>query len=421
MPVHEGHTPEECSENYLAGALDRLEVEEEMRHLLRAPYREVALELPLRRDDGSLGVFHGYRVQHDNARGPFKGGLRFHPDMDLGHARGLAAVMSWKTAVVDVPFGGGKGGIDCDPKQLSAGELETLTKRFVSRLGPLLGPDVDIPAPDVGTGPREMAWVYEAYSKANREDAPGVVTGKPLQLGGSPGRTEATGRGVAMICGWAAPSVGGFDLEGATVALQGFGNVGGHLARFLAERGARVVAVTDAGGGLHDPEGLDVETLFGEMHGGDPLATVADSRLDAASIDNPGLLSLDVDVLIPAALEGAIHGDNVNEVSARLVMEAANLPTTCDADRVLEERGIPVVPDILANAGGVTVSYLEWVQNRQRYRWSEERVNGELESIMRGAWKAVHGRAEREGVSHRLAAYLVAVERVMEATRLRGF
>lgn len=418
--MHGKHNPRECSENFLSGALDFLQVEQELRYLLRGPYREVALELPLRRDDGSLSVFKGYRVQHDHGRGPFKGGFRFHPQMDMDHSRGLASVMTWKTAVVDIPMGGAKGGIDCDPGELSRAELETLTKRFVQKLGPLLGPDVDIPAPDVGTGPREMAWIYAGYARTHEVDAPGVVTGKPLELGGSLGRTEATGRGVAMVTEWACEAEG-IDPDGATVAIQGFGNVGSHLARFLTDRRAKVVAVSDVGGGIHRGDGLDVETLFRQMNVEGSIDTVVDSDVPHEPVSNEELLALDVDVLIPAALEGVIHGDNVDDISADLVVEAANLPTTCDADRALAERGVPVVPDILANAGGVTVSYLEWVQNRQRYQWAEERVNDELRDFMEEAWSEVAERAAGEDVPYRRAAYTIAVERVQSATRLRGF
>ena len=417
--MHGEHTPKECSENFLAGALDHLGLGEEVRHLLHGPDREVVLELPLRRDGGELAVYHGYRVQHDNNRGPFKGGLRFHPEMDADHARGLATVMTWKTAVVGIPMGGAKGGIDCNPRELSEGELERLTKRFVQKMGPLLGPDLDIPAPDVGTGPREMAWIYAAYAATHEADEPGVVTGKPVEVGGSKGRTAATGRGVAMVTEWACEAEG-IGLEDASVAIQGFGNVGSYLAKFLDEMGARVVAVSDVKGGIHQGEGLDVPTLFRQKREGE-IRSVVESDVAHEDLTNEELMALDVDVLVPAALEGAIHEDNVDDVRASLVMEAANLPTTCEADRILEERGIPVVPDILANAGGVTVSYLEWVQNRQRYSWEEERVNEELRDIMRKAWDAVSGRVREEEISYRIAAYLVAVERVRDATRLRGF
>ena len=418
--MHDGeHTPRECSESFLTRALDHLDLDDEVRHLLRGPDREVVLELPIRRDDGELAVFHGFRVQHDNNRGPFKGGLRYHPEMDTDHARGLATVMTWKTAVVGIPMGGAKGGIDCNPRELSEGELETLTKRFVEKMGPLFGPDLDIPAPDVGTGPREMAWIYSAYGSMHEGDAPGVVTGKPIEVGGSKGRTAATGRGVAMVTDWACEAEG-IGLEGATVAIQGFGNVGSYLAKFLDEMGAKVVATSDVKGGIHHADGLDVPTLFRQKQEGE-VDSVVESDVPHEDVTNDELMALDVDVLVPAALEHAIDMDNVDDVSAKMVMEAANLPVTCDADLRLEERGIPVVPDILANAGGVTVSYLEWVQNRQRYAWEEARVNEELHDIMRKAWETVSARARDEGISYRLASYLVAVERVRDATRLRGF
>lgn len=417
------HDPLECAQAFLGEALRRIGADEEQRELLSGSHREIKVELPIRRDDGELAVFSGFRVQHDHARGPFKGGLRYHPSVDLDHARGLASVMTWKTALVDVPFGGAKGGIACDTHELSSQELEVLTKRFVDRMEVVLGPNRDIPAPDVGTGPREMAWIVEQYSKSNGYE-PGVVTGKPIQLGGSPGRTEATGRGVAMVTEWACEAHG-IDVEGASVAIQGFGNVGSHAARFLAERGADVVAVSDARGGVHREGGIDVASLLRqkwevERQEG-TYAALQEFELQAGSITNDELLTLDVDVLIPAAIEGVLNGSNADEIDADLIVEAANLPTDCHAARVLEERGIPVVPDILANAGGVTVSYLEWVQNRKRYRWAEERVNDELEGFLRRAWDDVHAAAEEDGVSYRLAAYRIAAARVMEATRLRGF
>lgn len=413
------HSPRECSETFLTAALDHLGVEQEERQLLRGPFREIAVELPLRGDDGDISVFRGYRVQHDNARGPFKGGLRFHPDMDADHASGLAATMTWKTAVVGIPMGGAKGGIDCDPGSLSRAELETLTKRFVRKLGPLLGPDLDIPAPDVGTGQREMAWIYSAFAQFHEADAPGVVTGKPLEVGGSRGRTAATGRGVAMVTEWACEAEG-VDVDDATVAIQGFGNVGSYLARFLDQRGADVVAVSDSGGCIHRDGGLDVDTLFRAKNGG-RISSVTETGVDHTDWTNDQLVASDVDVLVPAALEGAVHGGNVDDVRADVLVEAANLPVTCDAHRELVDGGVTVIPDILANAGGVTVSYLEWVQNRQRYRWSEDRVNRELRSFMRDAWDAVRERAEEESVPYRRAAYLTAVDRVRSATRLRGF
>lgn len=409
----------ECSETFLSAALRRLDATPEQAGLLKGPYREISVELPLRSDDGELVVHQGYRVQHDNSRGPFKGGLRFHPHMDLDHARGLASVMTWKTAVVDVPFGGAKGGIDCDHHALTARELETLTKRYTDKMMEVIGPNRDIPAPDVGTGPREMAWILDQYSKSEGHE-PGVVTGKPVQLGGSPGRTAATGRGVAMVTARAAEAEG-IEIDGASVAIQGFGNVGTHAAEFLAERGARVVAISDAGGGIHREDGLDVASLLRQARASEAYVPVREMDAVGEEITNEELLELDVEVLVPAALEGVLHGGNADRVRADLVVEAANMPTDCEAARILEDRGVPVVPDILANAGGVTVSYLEWVQNRQRYRWREERVNRELEGFLAAAWDAVSTRARDAGTSYRLAAYVLAASRVMEATRLRGF
>ena len=417
------HDPLECAQAFLDEALRRLGASDEQRKLLSGSHREIKVEVPIHRDDGELAVYSGYRVQHDHARGPFKGGLRYHPSVDLDHARGLASVMTWKTALVDVPFGGAKGGIDCDPHELSSQELEVLTKRFVDRMEVVLGPNRDIPAPDVGTGPREMAWILEQYSKSNGYE-PGVVTGKPIQLAGSPGRTEATGRGVALITSWACEAHG-IDVDGASVAIQGFGNVGSYAARFLSERGADVVAVSDARGALYRETGLDVASLLQQKREAerrtDEYASLQEFDVEAESMTNEELLSLDVDVLVPAAIEGVLTGENADAVAADVIVEAANLPTDCHAARVLEERGIPVIPDILANAGGVTVSYLEWVQNRERYRWEEDRVTDELEGFLRRAWNDVRSSAQEEGISYRLAAYRIAASRVMEATRLRGF
>jgi len=407
-----------CTDRFVSDAMDRLEMDEEMRLVLRTPYRVVEVELPLVRDDGGISVYTGFRVQHDQNRGPFKGGLRYHPSVDREHALGLAQLMTWKTAVVDIPFGGGKGGINVDPGAHSERELERLTKLFVTRLGPVIGPEIDIPAPDVGTGAREMGWIYEAYAKWAGA-RPGVVTGKPVELGGSLGRTEATGRGVCHVTRWACEALDR-PLEGATVAVQGFGNVGSHAALFLARAGARVVAVSNRYGGIHHAEGLDVETLFAAT-----AEAGADIQLHEAAegerLEGGELLGLSVEILVPAALEDVIHPENVDDVQAKLVVEGANAPVQCDADDALAERGVTVVPDILANAGGVTVSYLEWVQNRQRYRWPEERVNAELEATLQKAWSGVRERAAARGSSLREAAYDLAVGRVKRAIDLRGF
>lgn len=407
-----------CS-GFLDDALARLQIGDEMRHFLKTPFREVRFELPLLTHDGALRVYRGYRVQHDQSRGPFKGGLRFHPDVNMSHFRALASAMTWKCALVDIPFGGGKGGIDCDPHELTLLERETLTKRFVERLSAVIGPDRDICAPDMGTGPREMAWILEGFSRDFGFE-PAIATGKPVPLGGSRGRVEATGRGVAMVAGWSAEKRG-IDLKDATVAVQGFGNVGRHAAKFLHERGAKVVAVSDARGGILNAAGLDVPRLFRETRDREQRPLLQDVAADGdTTITNAELLTLDVTVLVPAAVSGAITAKNAGEISAQLVIEAANLPTTSDGARILEERNTTVVPDILANAGGVTVSYLEWVQNRQRYQWTEDRVNQELGHVLYRAWQTVDRRAREETVSYRDSAYLTAVERVIEAAQLRG-
>jgi len=418
MAEPEKHTHHECSETFLQAAMEHLGLDEEMQFLLRTPYRVVQIELPLRGKDDKLHVFTGIRVQHNNSRGPFKGGLRYHPELDVAHARGLASLMTWKTSLANIPMGGGKGGIDCDPGELSDAELEQLTKQFTQRMGDIIGPQTDIPAPDVGTGPREMAWIFDAYTRLAGEH-PGVVTGKPLALGGSPGRTEATGRGVAMITRWAARE-SDIKIDKARIAIQGFGNVGSNVAQFLDRQGANIVAVSDVDGGLKNDDGLDVDALRERIQSGDnQFVTEADDL--GETIDNETLLQLDVDILVPAALGGAIHAGNLDSINAKMIVEAANMPVTCEADDALADKGVTIVPDILANAGGVIVSYLEWVQNREGYHWSEDDVNRELEKRLHASWEAVSKHAEEEDTSYRRAAYLVAVERVKKATTLRGF
>lgn len=419
ISTSEATSLQQQSARFLESALDRVGVDDEMRQLLTSPFREVKFELPLRRNDGSLAVFHGFRVQHDRSRGPFKGGLKFYPNMSLDHFRALASVMTWKCALVDIPFGGAKGGINCDPHELDQHEREVLTKRFVERLGALIGPDRDIPAPDMGTGDREMAWIMEAYAKDHGHE-PAVVTGKPVGIGGSGGRTEATGRGAALVTGWAAKAHG-VDMERATVAVQGFGNVGRHAVRYLAEHGCRILAVSDRHGGLYQQGGLNVEELLKRKAADGKRTPLAELGVAGEHISNQELLTLDVDILVPAAIDGAVNEDNAHKIRARLLVEAANLPVTSRADEILRKQSVIVVPDILANAGGVTVSYLEWVQNRQRYRWSDNRVNDELAETLHRAWQTVKHRAAAEQIPYRLAAYVIAVERVKHAIELRGF
>ncbi len=363
-----------------------------MQQLLRSPYREVRFELPLKRDDGSISLFYGYRVQHNQSRGPFKGGLRYHKDVDLEHFVALAEIMTWKTSLLDLPFGGGKGGIDCDPTELSPGELEALTKRYVQRISMLIGPDLDIPAPDMGTGPREMVWIVDTFSPIDGFN-PAVATGKPIELGGAKGRLEATGFGVALITSIAAEEQG-IDIDGVRVAIQGFGNVGSNAARFLHERGATIIAVSDYSCGLYNKEGLDIDSLI-DMSSHKQQGDLSGYKGDFEKITNDESLKLDTDILIPAAVGGIINEDNVKEVKARLIVEAANMPITCNADAALNEQGIVVIPDILANSGGVTVSYLEWVQNRQRYQWSREKIADGLTRRLSNAWNDVKLRAKK--------------------------
>lgn len=407
-----------CNSHFLSAALDNLCVDDEIRRLLLSSNCEARYELPIRREDGSIEQFHGYRVQHDRSRGPFKGGLRYNEDVSTEEFRDLASAMTWKTAVVDVPFGGAKGGIDCDPRKLSKAELEILTKNFVERLGPLIGPARDIPAPDMGTDEQVMAWIVDAYSKRHG-DHQSVVTGKPVALGGIAERAGATGLGVANMTKWALEAAGK-DVADTRVAIHGFGNVGGHAARLLADRGARIVAVSDSSGGVYHGDGLDVHSMFEARHD-DGHPSVAEVAPKADAISGDELLTCDADVLIPAAIAEVLDEDNADAVKAELIVEGANLPTTFTADRILHDNGTRIVPDILANAGGVVASYIEWAQNRQGYRWPAERVEKELDRILLNAWNTVCERADEECSALRSAAYAVAVDRVQTAMALRGF
>jgi glutamate dehydrogenase (NAD(P)+) len=404
----------QTTNHYLERAFDLLALPERLRTALITPSRELRVELLIELDDGSLGHYIGYRVQHDDSRGPFKGGLRYHPDVDLDEVRALASLMTWKTAVVDVPFGGAKGGIQVDPKQLTRRELERLTRRFVEQISPVIGPETDIPAPDMNTNAQVMGWFFDEYSR-RKGFAPAVVTGKPLELHGSLGRDAATGRG----CVFAVREVlaaAGKKLEGTSFAIQGFGNVGSWLARLLYERGARIVAVSDLKGGVFKGDGLDIPALFEH-------ARITGSVVDlpgVESITNHDLLSVGCDVLAPAALGHVLHEGNARDVRAKYVLEAANGPTTADADQIFSERGIVCIPDIWANAGGVTVSYFEWTQNTQKLKWSEEQVNEMLERHMVAAHRALAATMEELKCSMRTAAFAVGVRRVKEATLLRG-
>lgn len=396
-------------------AAEHLHLDPGIRRVLRSPHREFVVRFPVKLDDGTVRVFTGYRVQHNVARGPAKGGLRFHPDADLDDVRALAMWMTWKCALVGVPFGGAKGGVTCDPRSLSAKELEAVTRRFATELEPIVGPDSDIPAPDVGTSAQVMAWFMDTVSMHRGYSVPDVVTGKPLAIGGSAGRSDATGQGVVYTVEDAARRIG-LSLQGARVAVQGYGNVGEACVRLMAAVGATIVAVTDIGGGVQCADGIDVPALrrwFAER------GTVA-GMPGTEPIDNETLFGLDVDVLVLAALEGQVTAANAGQVRARILAEAANGPVDPSADPILHERGVTVVPDILCNAGGVVVSYFEWAQNRAALAWTADEVNERLRRQLLAAADAVWSRAASDGIPPRLAAHSIAVERVAEATRLRG-
>jgi glutamate dehydrogenase (NAD(P)+) len=396
-------------------AADRLDLDPALRAVLREAERELIVSVPVRMDDGSVQVFTGYRVQHNLGRGPSKGGLRYHQDVTLNEVRALAMWMTWKCAVVGIPFGGGKGGVRVDPKKLSKRELEGLTRRFTTEISVLIGPEKDIPAPDVNTNAQTMAWIMDTYSMHVGYTVPGVVTGKPVSLGGSEGRHEATGRGGVVTIVEAAKHIG-LPIERATVAIQGFGNAGATAAYLLEDLGARIVAVSDSMGGIHKPEGLDIRSVrnWKAEHG-----TVAGFP-GAQAISNEALLELGVDILAPAALESQITAHNAERVRPKILAELANGPTTPDADPILARNGVLLIPDILCNAGGVTVSYFEWVQDLNRDQWSEPIVNAKLSEIMVRSFDEVLQMSLRESVDMRLGAYLLAVDRVASATALRG-
>jgi glutamate dehydrogenase (NAD(P)+) len=396
-------------------AADHIALEPSLRSVLRVAQREFTVHFPVKRDDGSVEVFQGYRVQHNVARGPAKGGLRFHPRTDLDDVRALAMWMTWKSALVDVPFGGAKGGVTCDPSTMSPKELEALTRRFATELEGIIGPDSDIPAPDVGTNAQTMAWIMDTVSMHRGYSVPGAVTGKPIAIGGSVGRADATGQGVVYTIAEVARR-GGFELEGSRVAVQGFGNVGEATARLLHEAGAHVVAITDVHGGVASPEGLDVPFLRRHLGEHGTIAGAPQTR----PIGNDELFGLDVDVLVLAALEGQITAANADTVRARILAEAANGPVAPDADAILRANGVEVLPDILCNAGGVIVSYFEWAQNRAAVAWTLEEINERLRRQILTAADAVWARAAADRIEPRLAAQAIAVERVAEATRLRG-
>lgn len=396
-------------------AADRLGLSQAMRAILRKPKRELSVNFPVRMDNGDVVMFTGYRVQHNINRGPAKGGIRFSPGVSLDEVRALAMWMTWKCAVVGIPFGGAKGGVICDPHQMSRAELERMTRRYTTEISILLGPDSDIPAPDMNTNPQVMSWIMDTYSMHKGYSVPAVITGKPLAVGGSEGRLEATARGVRVVTGEAMRDLN-MRPEDCSVVIQGFGNVGSITARLMSEMGCKVVGLSDISGGVYNARGIDVSRALRHSKEHGSLAGLPGTE----AVTNGELLELPCDILIPAALENQLTRSNALRVKARLVVEAANGPTTPEADLILNERGITVVPDILANAGGVTVSYFEWVQDLQRFFWSESEINARLQTIMVNSYQAIHEKAIEQQVNLRMGAYLLAVSRVAEATELRG-
>jgi glutamate dehydrogenase (NAD(P)+) len=395
---------------------NRMQIDQGLQEVLRSPARELIVNFPVRMDNGSVQIFTGYRVQHSSARGPGKGGIRYHPRVTLDEVKALAMWMTWKCAVANLPFGGAKGGVTVDPSALSPTELENLTRRYATEISIIIGPEEDIPAPDMGTDARIMAWFMDTYSMNIGHAVPGVVTGKPIAIGGTRGRVDATGRGILYVT-QAAAQMRGLELSGASVAVQGFGNVGSVSARLLAEAGCRLVAVSDVSGGLYDSAGLDWQYLASLKESGRQLIDVDTSH---RHISNAELLELPVDILVPAAMENQLTARNAAQINARLIVEGANGPTTPEADRILAQKGALLIPDILANAGGVVVSYFEWVQDLQSFFWEEEEVNTRLQHIMTRSFKEVIDMADKEHATAREAAYMLAIQRVADALAIRG-
>ncbi len=407
--------PYEIAKQQLEIVAKKMNLSPDILELLKNPKRALVVSLPVRMDNGRIKVFEGMRVQHWDAFGPFKGGIRYHPNVCMDEVKALAIWMSIKTAVVGVPYGGAKGGIVCNPKEMSVHELEHLTRRFTHEIMDIIGPYRDVPAPDVYTGDREMAWIYDTYSEAQGYAVPEVITGKPIAIGGSLGRREATSRGVVITVREAAKHVN-LDLNGATVAIQGYGNVGYYAAVLIAEYGAKIVAVSDSRGGIVDMKGIDPEKVMEHKKKTGSVVGYPGTK----KLTNEELLELDVDILIPAALENQILAENAPRIKARIIGEGANGPTTPEADDILYKNGVFVVPDILANAGGVTVSYMEWVQNLTRESWTEDEVNAKLEQRMVQAFNEVYKVHQKEKVHMRTAAYIVALTRIAEAIEARG-
>ena len=398
-------------------AADRMELREDLRAVMRSSYREVQVQIPVTLADGDIHVFTGFRVQHNGARGPYKGGIRYHPEVDLDEVRALATLMTWKTAVAGIPFGGAKGGVNVDPRAVDAAELQQITRSFVDKIEKVLGPQRDIPAPDVGTNAQTMAWMMDEYGKLHGH-TPAIVTGKPISLEGSYGREAATGRGLVAMFREAAPALGLSPGE-TRVVVQGFGNVGSWVARIMTQLGCTVIGASDAHGAIHAEEGLDTEALQAHVREGGAVGEFAGEEVSAITAEE--LLGLECEVFVPAALGGMINAGNADTLRTRVLLEGANSPTTPQADEILTGKGVHVIPDVMANAGGVVVSYFEWVQNLQHFRWDEREVNDKLGAIMRRTYREVAARAQEEEVPLRVAAYQTGIERVLDAARTRGY
>jgi glutamate dehydrogenase (NAD(P)+) len=407
--------PFEIAKQQFNRAADYLELDASMRHVLEHPKRQLIVSIPVKMDGGDVQVFEGYRVQHNIARGPAKGGIRYHPNVTLDEVKALATWMTWKCATVGIPYGGGKGGVVCDPKSLSRNELERLTRRYAFEIAPIIGPDRDIPAPDMYTDEQTMAWIMDTISMVRGHTELGVVTGKPISLGGSQGRSEATARGCLYALREAC-RVKGMNLKDARVAVHGFGNAGANIARLVAQDGARVVAACDSKIGVYAENGIDVAEALKQKEATKSLAGLKGVK----EVAPDEMVGIDCDILLPSALENLITMKTVGQVKAKIIAELANGPTTPGADRVLEDEGVFLIPDILANAGGVTVSYYEWVQDQYSFFWSESKINDTLEQTIKNAFNSVHDTAERYNTDMRTGAYILAVSRVAEATRVRG-
>jgi len=415
-PIRDHENPFESMMSRFNLASQTLGLDDEIYNVLKSPVKQVIVSLPVTMDDGSIKVFEGYRIIHSNILGPSKGGIRFDPAVNIDEVKALAAWMTWKCAVVDIPFGGAKGGVTCNPREMSKGEMERLMRAYTNAMLEIFGPDKDIPAPDMGTGPKEMAWLMDEFSRAQGMTINAVVTGKPIVLGGSLGRTEATGRGV-MVSAMAAMEKMQINPYNATCAIQGFGNVGSYAATLMEERGVKIIAISDITGAYYNKEGIDASAAQVYRYEHDGLLT---GFPGAEPIDGEEILFLDVDVLIPAAKEDVITKHNAEKIQAKLIVEGANGPTSFKADKIIREKGILVVPDILANAGGVTVSYFEWVQNRLGFKWTRDRVNRRSDRIIKSAFEKVYKTSKKYDVTMRIAAYIVAIDKVAKTYTYRG-